>query len=120
MQSAARKRALSTLAAKIHPQLPLSPRESQQLLNLLTTSFRAHLDRAHPQPETPQDSHAGNRSGRRNSSPARVASSYVLATRHMDSILTNPLFAVTPPSQRGQSLPLSMFSGIQWHGSSMK
>ena len=50
MQSATGKRVLSTLASKIHPQLPLSPRESQQLLSLLTQSFRAHLDREHPSP----------------------------------------------------------------------
>ena len=37
--SAASRRAFSYLASKIHPQLPLSPRESQQLLNLLTTTL---------------------------------------------------------------------------------
>ncbi|RZL15656.1 MAG: PorT family protein [Hymenobacter sp.] len=31
MQSATSRRILSTLASKLHPQLPLSPRESQQL-----------------------------------------------------------------------------------------
>ncbi|KAH7380077.1 hypothetical protein BKA66DRAFT_465640 [Pyrenochaeta sp. MPI-SDFR-AT-0127] len=101
MQSAASKRVLSTLASKIHPQLPLSPRESQQLLTLLTSSFRAHLDREHPlvlpestqsrQTQKPADTH-----GRRSSSPARAASSHASATRHIDSILTNPLFAVKP------------------------
>lgn len=101
MQSQASKRVLSTLASKIHPQLPLSPRESQQLLTLLTSSFRAHLDREHPLalPERSQPGHqhtpAGTH-GRRSSSPARAASSYASTTRHMDSILTNPLFAVRP------------------------
>ena len=46
--TAAGQRALSTLANKLHPQLPLTPRESQQLLSLLTASFRRHLDREHP------------------------------------------------------------------------
>ncbi|CAO2647887.1 Nn.00g088090.m01.CDS01 [Neocucurbitaria sp. VM-36] len=101
MQSAASKRLLSTLTSKIHPQLPLSPRESQQLLTLLTTSFRAHLDREHPLslPESsqprPLQKPAGN-NGQRSHSPARAASSYASATRHIDSILTNPLFAVKP------------------------
>ncbi|KAF1841935.1 uncharacterized protein K460DRAFT_291646 [Cucurbitaria berberidis CBS 394.84] len=101
MQSQASKRLLGTLAAKLHPQLPLSPRESQQLLTLLTTSFRAHLDREHPLalPESskskhtqkPADSHA-----LRSPSPPHATSSYASASRHIDSILTNPLFAVKP------------------------
>ncbi|KAF1920864.1 hypothetical protein BDU57DRAFT_27912 [Ampelomyces quisqualis] len=78
MQSAAGRRVLSTLASKLHPQLPLSPRESHQLLTLLTTSFRAHLDREHPVGDD------------------TCPSSYASATQHMDSILTNPLFAVKP------------------------
>jgi hypothetical protein len=88
MQSATGKRVLSTLASKLHTQLPLSPRESQQLLDLLTTSFRRHLDSAHPvtRPPKPAGSHA----------PARVASSHASASRHLDSILTNPLLAVKP------------------------
>src|SRR5690348_15716553 len=99
MQSAASKRVLSTLASKIHPQLPLSPRESQQLLTLLTTSFRAHLDREHPLPESSQNRHTQKPTGsnaRRASSPAQATSSYASATQHIDSILTNPLFAVKP------------------------
>lgn len=87
MQSAASKRVLSTLASKLHPQLPLSPRESQQLLTLLTTSFRAHLDREHPVTDNkpPQQSTGSS-----------APSSYASASQHIDSILTNPLFAVKP------------------------
>ncbi|KAF1947797.1 hypothetical protein EJ02DRAFT_5223 [Clathrospora elynae] len=101
MQSPAGKRVLSTLALKIHPQLPLSPRESQKLLTLLTTSFRAHLDRAHPlsPPEGSQTRPTRRLSfsnGQRSPSPNRATSSYASATRHIDSILTNPLFAVKP------------------------
>ncbi|KAI9709767.1 MAG: hypothetical protein M1820_003170 [Bogoriella megaspora] len=40
--------AFKALSSKIHPQLPLSPRESQQLLSILTTSFRQNLEREHP------------------------------------------------------------------------
>ncbi|KAG9192912.1 hypothetical protein G6011_11646 [Alternaria panax] len=101
MQSSAGKRVLSTLASKIHPQLPLSPRESQQLLNLLTSSFRTHLDHAHPlapsesSPKKPtRELTIGN--GRRSSSPNRQTSSYDSATQHIDSILNNPLLAVKP------------------------
>lgn len=96
MQSAASKRVLSTLASKLHPQLPLTPRESQQLLTLLTTSFRAHLDREHPVPQNRHAQKPGGSNGQRSPSPTRAPSSYASATRHMDSILTNPLFAVKP------------------------
>jgi hypothetical protein len=92
MQSAASKRVLSTLAAKLHPHLPLSPRESQQLLALLTTSFRSHLDREHPTPQNRQAPRSAGSNGQRSPSPTRAPSSYASATRHIDSILTNPLF----------------------------
>jgi hypothetical protein len=107
MQSAASKRVLSTLASKIHPQLPLSPRESQQLLNLLTSSFRAHLDREHPL--TSPESHSrptrqlSISNGQRSPSPHRATSSYASATRHIDSILNNPLFAVKPRRRGSES-----------------
>jgi len=96
MQSAAGKRVLSTLAAKLHPQLPLTPRESQQLLTLLTTSFRAQLDRAHPTQDRQAPKTAGRSNVQRSPSPTRAPSSHASATQHIDSILTNPLFAVKP------------------------
>jgi ribosomal protein S21 len=104
MQTAASRRAFSFLASKIHPQLPLSPRESQQLLTLLTTSFRAHLDREHPttSPETlnrHQSKAPRLQKGRHNDSPVRARSSQTSAHQHIDSILTNPLFAA-PPKRR--------------------
>jgi hypothetical protein len=100
MQSATSKRMLSTLAAKLHPQLPLSPRESQQLLTLLTTSFRAHLDREHPVLEQKHAKKPTGSQGQRGQSLTHAPSSYAYAhasaSRHIDSILTNPLFAVKP------------------------
>ncbi|KAF2263717.1 hypothetical protein CC78DRAFT_265472 [Lojkania enalia] len=105
MQSAVTRRAFHYLASKIHPQLPLSPRESQQLLTLLTNSFRAHLDREHPvaPPESGQKEH-GQRQSRKNTHhsalSARHDSSQASAVKHIDAILTNPLFA-TPPRRRG-------------------
>lgn len=106
MQSAASKRVLSTLASKLHPQFPLSPRESQQLLTLLTTSFRAHLDRAHPSPENRQTQTSIGSNGQRSPSPTRAPSSHASATQHIDSILTNPLFAVKP--KRSTSEPAAV------------
>jgi hypothetical protein len=86
---------------KIHPPLPLTPRESTQLLNLLTTSFRRQLDREHGAVEseagandmamaTVSSSKLAPRKHRRHSqskSDARFPTD-----RHLHSILTNPLF----------------------------
>ena len=94
---------LSSLASKLHPQLPLSPRESQQLLNLLTTSFRAHLDREHPVPEGRRVQTTPGSNAQRSPSPTRVPSSYTSASQHIDSILTNPLFAVKPHRRASES-----------------
>lgn len=101
------QRALGTLAKKLHPQLPLSPRESQQLLNLLTTSFRSHLDREHPvyvaekaqQSVVRYSTNAGYEP--LHAAPAASAvSSAALASQHLGAVLSNPLFAVKP-SRRG-------------------
>ncbi|CAA9966763.1 hypothetical protein PTMSG1_10122 [Pyrenophora teres f. maculata] len=114
MQSATSKRMLSTLASKLHPQLPLSPRESQQLLSLLTNSFRAHLDREHPlgAPESSQKRPIPRPSlsnGQRGPSPiGATASSYASATQHIDSILSNPLFAVKPRRRGSESAALDV------------
>ncbi|CRG86087.1 hypothetical protein PISL3812_03090 [Talaromyces islandicus] len=61
---------------KIHQPLPRSPRESQQLLSALTTSFRRQLDAA----DTNQSAQSAN--------------------EHMQTILNNPLFRVVPPGLR--------------------
>lgn len=58
---------------KIHQPLSRSPRESQQLLSALTTSFRRQLDAA----DTNQPAQSAN--------------------EHMQTVLNNPLFRVVPP-----------------------
>jgi len=104
MQPAPGRRALSGLASKLHLQLPLNQRQSQQLLALLTTSFREHLDREHPVAvsEPASTEHSGPalppKRPRRSSAP----SSQSFASTHIESILTNPLFAV-PPRRRGSN-----------------
>ncbi|KAF2813715.1 uncharacterized protein BDZ99DRAFT_223543 [Mytilinidion resinicola] len=103
MQSSA-ARAFNLLSAKIHPQLPLTPRESQQLLSLLTSSFRRHLDREHP--GAPEASAA--QSSRRRKSISKTAaqdtalksaSSHVPISRLFESVLANPLLAHKPSRQ---------------------
>ncbi|KAF3036412.1 hypothetical protein E8E12_001701 [Didymella heteroderae] len=105
MQSTVGQRALSTLAKRLHPQLPLTPRESQQLLNLLTISFRTHLDREHPVHATEKihESAARTNAGDNGQSNSHSAtSSAALASRHIQTVLSNPLFAVKP-SRRGSA-----------------
>ncbi|KAF2785578.1 hypothetical protein K505DRAFT_330922 [Melanomma pulvis-pyrius CBS 109.77] len=106
MQSPPGRRALSGLASKLHPQLPLSNRQSQHLLTLLTTSFRDHLDREHPvaapDPSTTKLALPPPPSPSPHSTPARAESSHSSASSHLESILTNPLFA-TRPRRRGSN-----------------
>lgn len=97
--------ALRALTSKIHQPLPLTPRESQQLLTLLTSSFREQLNREHPSFRTDDDnatteslvtSSRGKSTGRRSSfdgpGAARAFSSRS-TDHHFQSILKNPLFA---------------------------
>ncbi|EER26455.1 hypothetical protein D8B26_003166 [Coccidioides posadasii str. Silveira] len=76
------------LFSKIHPPLPRTQRESQQLLAVLTSSFRRQLDREHPpvQSAEPQG-HAAN-----SSKPNRT----INADQHLRSILDHPLFSTVP------------------------
>lgn len=95
------QRALSTLAKRLHPQLPLTPRESQQLLSLLTSSFRSHLDREHP--VHPADKAQQPTVRYTESQGHKPLSSAALASHHLDAVLSNPLFAVKPSQQPSQS-----------------
>ncbi|ESZ94744.1 hypothetical protein SBOR_4856 [Sclerotinia borealis F-4128] len=95
------------LKFKIHQPLPLTQRESNQLLELLTTSFRQQLDSEHGPSDTATSmdstkvdtstSHKQPESSR----PRRLSGSGCKHTdRHMKSILTDPLFNQRP--QRGE------------------
>jgi hypothetical protein len=85
---------------KIHPPLPLNPRESKQLLNLLTASFRQQLDAEHGEfrtshgikPSTGHKSPETSKQRRRSHSESDSRPT----DKHMRSILTNPLFNLTP------------------------
>ena len=68
-----------SLVSKIHPQLPLNPRESQKLLSLLKSSFRQQLDREHP---------------------VVLSESRHATDDHLQSILKNPLFEAEPRKRR--------------------
>ncbi|MCJ1385644.1 hypothetical protein MMC17_008767 [Xylographa soralifera] len=81
---------LRYLTSKIHPPLSLNYRDSQKLLTLLTTSFRAHLDQEH----------------------GKIGSSKTSATDvHLQSVLDNPLFSISPHSRLH-----SRYGGIEKNG----
>jgi hypothetical protein len=84
-------------------QLPLTPRESQQLLSLLTTSFRLHLDREHPLHTTEVAHSTVPKAARHDPGTTISMSSAALASQHLDAVLSNPLFAMKPARRRSQS-----------------
>jgi hypothetical protein len=90
MKGSAVTQSFKALASRINNQAPLGPKESNQLLTALTSSFRKHLDEVHP--SQPHDE--GRRSSLKASSESSNRhghSSIALAHNHMASVLTNPL-----------------------------
>lgn len=76
---------------KIHQPLPRTPRESQQLLSALTSSFRRQLDHAYPVGNKPNHDGDGDRQ------PLNTDSSAHATDQHLHTILDNPLFRIVPP-----------------------
>ena len=68
-------RTMKSLTSIIQPPLPVSVRESQRLLSLLNASFKQQLNRQHL---------------------ANSSSNEHYANRHLQSILTDPLFSAKP------------------------
>lgn len=84
------------LASKLHPQLPLTPRESSQLLGILTTSFNKQLDLHHP-------TLTSNAAPSSQQAPSRISnlsqlSAAVSANDHLSSLLSSPLLSKKPRS----------------------
>lgn len=103
----------------LHPPLPLNPRESKQLLNLLSTSFRQALDREHLiQDDYEATKIATQTSTKHNDTPRGRRPSTTDAglnrptDRHMHSILTNPLFNWSSAPQKAKKFakdPMEVF-----------
>ncbi|KAH0562238.1 hypothetical protein GP486_003061 [Trichoglossum hirsutum] len=109
---------LHSLVSKIHPPLPLNPRESERLLLLLTSSFRRHLNREYPslRADELQDQFLdepggdGTRKRLHQDVIARPRSAKLMssaaANHHFVSILTSPLFTKPvhslPPGYLGE------------------
>ncbi|PYI10118.1 hypothetical protein BO78DRAFT_232867 [Aspergillus sclerotiicarbonarius CBS 121057] len=79
--------------SKLHLPLPRTPRQSEQLLNAITSSFRRQLDREYP---TNNSSSASRSDAPEEHSPAKSKSSAHATDRLMHNILNNPLFRVNP------------------------
>ncbi len=87
------------LLPQIHQPLPLSRRESQQLLDSITSSFRKNLDKEHPW----QTEDAGSPSTKEDESPPK-STRYRPTDRHLRAILSNPLFSL-PQHEQPASIP---------------
>ncbi|KAI0111697.1 hypothetical protein F4814DRAFT_363638 [Daldinia grandis] len=94
---------LKKFLPKIHQPLPLTHRESQQLLDSITASFRKNLDKEHPwehhDDTTSQTSISSNKkpilsTSLSSSSPSLDTPGQQHPTdRHLRAILSNPLFS---------------------------
>ena len=96
----------------IHHPMPLTARESKQLLNLLTTSFRKNLDTAHGVHGPKLDPHVPNIPTRLHTAfkwKSSLDSSFRPTDHHMHSILTNPLFHVAPEAKSDMKDPMVVF-----------
>ena len=93
MKGSAVVQGLKSLASKLHPQLPLSPKESSRLLTALTSSFRQQLDAAHPRPVSDEKDRPKLEDGAtpKTGNHGLHSSSAALADKHLASVLTNPL-----------------------------
>lgn len=85
--------------SSIHHPLPRTPRESQQLLGALTSSFRRQLDHEYPTSAAPERTNKGGEHSVRSDSAAHMAD------QHFENILENPLFRVAPLKERKPGVP---------------
>ena len=88
---------LKELISKLHPPSLATPRESQQLLRLLDTSFRRRLDDAHPSPHICQEN--------RDAQTLSPTCSLRLSDSHLNSVLHHPLLAANVASHAECSGP---------------
>jgi hypothetical protein len=107
---------------KIHPQLPLNPRESTQLLNILTASFQQHLDRLHPTGASATarpSATASHSSSLPQPSHLRQLHAQVSAHDHLSAVLGNPLLTKKPRAasfskSKDTGAPLLHTNPLEW------
>ncbi|KAL4978208.1 hypothetical protein BDW66DRAFT_22227 [Aspergillus desertorum] len=95
--------------SKFHVPLPRTPRQSQQLLNALTSSFRRELDRAHPPTASSSDEtvRVDNASTGAHLIEEHAHSAAHATDKHIRALLDNPLFRVSPSRKNVRSGPQS-------------
>ncbi|KAI1323024.1 hypothetical protein F5Y16DRAFT_384946 [Xylariaceae sp. FL0255] len=100
----------------LHQPLPLTRRESQQLLESITTSFRKNLDQEHPWPSADEPSVASAVAATSPvTEPKSTAPNCRPTDNHVRTILTNPLFAHPPPARAMRS-PFDIFDLAESRG----
>ncbi|OTA99674.1 hypothetical protein M426DRAFT_324925 [Hypoxylon sp. CI-4A] len=119
---------LKNFLPKVHQPLPLSRRESQQLLESITTSFRKNLDQEHPWEHSDESaSHPSAPPSRKpilsTSFPTPPTTSDTInrqrpTDRHLRAILSNPLFAHEENKKRPTTSrdPLDVFDSAVSRG----
>ncbi|KAI9679225.1 MAG: hypothetical protein M1817_005244 [Caeruleum heppii] len=100
---------LQSIARRLHPPVALTPTESRQLLALLTSSFRRHLDHEHASSAAIRKSadksfRSLDVSSLSTQMATKAAESPSSMSSHLLSVLTNPLFTNKPGSRRPKSL----------------
>ncbi|KAI2465888.1 hypothetical protein F4781DRAFT_374871 [Annulohypoxylon bovei var. microspora] len=87
---------IKRLLPQIHQPLPLNDRESRQLLESITTSFRKNLDKEHPWETNSDESNSQNITHLKQDPPlskSTSTSSDRPTERHLHAILSHPIFA---------------------------
>ncbi|KAI0900036.1 hypothetical protein F4806DRAFT_454836 [Annulohypoxylon nitens] len=107
-------KSLKNFLPPIHHPLPLNNRESRQLLESITTSFRKNLDKEHPwensKDESIRQKTAHLKRDRQLLKPAPTPSTNRPTERHLHAILSHPLFTHQERTQSTAALdPLHVF-----------
>ncbi|KAK3323722.1 hypothetical protein B0T19DRAFT_426784 [Cercophora scortea] len=101
---------LKSIFPPIHQPLPLNKHESQKLLNALTASFRAQLDKEHGWTYGTTTTQAASAVTYLPSAPVASSPKDVLARptdRHLRAILNNPLFSSPDDTAAPASSPVA-------------
>ncbi|KAF1352239.1 hypothetical protein BDV97DRAFT_368018 [Delphinella strobiligena] len=107
--------AFKAITSRIHPQLPLSTKESQRLLNALTSSFNHHLDQKLPSSNHDTCNSSAAHPVHRDATAPLSSPSSSAADTHLASILTSPLFSKPIHSQSPASAALSQLNAKAKH-----
>ncbi|KAI0815966.1 hypothetical protein GGR55DRAFT_372995 [Xylaria sp. FL0064] len=95
---------------QIHHPLPLNQRESQQLLQSITSSFRKNLDKEHPWESNETAANAPPADARLSAAESLSTTNNRPTDRHLRAILSNPLFAQPRNANVDTAIPLPILT----------